>query len=83
MMHPKSIPIMRYFVLLGGSVGFALTIALGVLTGQEPSRILLNSGVGCLVGAYVMKVFWTVMARCVRNAHAEKARVAAATPPSR
>ena len=72
---------MRYFVLLGGSIGFALTIALGVLTGQEPGRILLNSGVGCLVGAYAMKVFWTIAARCVRNAHAEKSKMTA-TPPT-
>jgi hypothetical protein len=66
---------MQYFFLLGGFIGFLLPCAIGVLTGQEPGGVLLRAGVGCLGGAYLMRGFWMLIARCLRNSMVEKSRL--------
>jgi hypothetical protein len=76
-------PPMQYFFLLGGFVGFLIPCGVGLYLGHDPVHMLFNSGVGCLVGAYVMRTFWRVMARCVRNSMVEKSRLESASTPAR
>jgi hypothetical protein len=74
---------MQYFFLLGGFAGFLIPCGVGIFRGQDPVHMLVNAGVGCLVGAYVMQTFWRVMARCIRNSLREKSRIESATPAPR
>jgi hypothetical protein len=74
---------MQYFFLIGGFAGFLIPCGVGLYLGHDPVHMLFNSGVGCLAGAYVMRMFWRVMARCVRNSVVEKSRMESASTPAR
>ena len=73
---------MQYFFLIGGFAGFLIPCAVGLCLGQDPVHMLFNAGVGCLAGAYIMRAFWRVMARCVRNSMVEKSKLESATTAS-
>lgn len=65
---------MKYFMLLGGFLGFVLTFAAGVLADAELWVALVNSSLGCVVGAYLMKIFRKVVASSVREVVLERHR---------
>jgi hypothetical protein len=83
---------MRAVFLLGGFVGFAVAALTGWLCGRSGDRVLLDGAVGCLVGAFVFKWFWsrlvvalaeTVRAkRAAQRALEEAAAAAKAAPAS-
>ena len=47
---------MRYFLLLGGFVGFALVFVASSYAGTRPALALRDAGIGCLVGAMLFKL---------------------------
>lgn len=66
---------MKYFILLGGFAGFALTLASSLLAGTDSSIALRDAMFGCLIGAALLRGFRTVMMHQARLVLAEKARV--------
>ena len=70
---------MKFFLLLGGTAGFLLAFSSGLMAGNEISIALRDGAVGCLVGAFLMKIFHAVFMMCLRDMVAQKARVGATT----
>lgn len=58
---------MKYFLLLGGFAGFVLAFAATVSTGNPASSALLRGGMGCLLGALLMRGLHFVFMVCVRG----------------
>jgi hypothetical protein len=46
---------MRYFLLLGGAMGFSLVFFASCYAGNRPALALRDAGVGCLVGAVLFR----------------------------
>lgn len=84
LIHSEQFLPMRFFMLLGGFLGFALVMATGLASGGDPWVVLLHSSIGCLVGAVLFRFFRTVVSSSVRQVVLQKARSQAATeaPPS-
>jgi hypothetical protein len=73
---------MKYFTLLGGILGFALTFPTSLFAGADAGIALRDSMFGCFVGAALFRGFRAVMVHHVRQVLAEKARVARQTEPT-
>jgi hypothetical protein len=71
---------MKFVFLSGGFAGFALVAALGFYSGRAPDRILMDSAVGCLVGALLFRWFWTVLVRGIRETILLRHAAASAAP---
>ena len=65
---------MKFFMLLGGFVGFLLTMMAGIFAGAELWVVVLNASFGCIGGALLFRMFRKVVASSVREAVAQKAR---------
>jgi flagellar motor component MotA len=65
---------MKYFMLLGGFVGFLIVMTAGVMRGGELWTVVLHSSVGCVVGAVLFRVFRKVVASSVREVAMQKSR---------
>jgi uncharacterized membrane protein len=65
---------MKYFMLLGGFVGFLIVMAAGVMAGGELWMVVLHSSAGCVVGAVLFRVFRKVVAGSVREVAMQKSR---------
>jgi hypothetical protein len=78
---------MKFVFLIGGLVGFVLAAGAGFWAGRTADRILLDSAMGCLIGALLFRWFWTVLVRGIRETilirdAANKAAAAAAPAPA-
>ena len=69
---------MKFVFLAGGLAGFLLAAGAGWWADRAPDRILLDASLGCLVGAFLFRWFWTVLVRGIRETILQ--RHAAATP---
>ncbi|MCX7713000.1 MAG: hypothetical protein N2035_04960 [Chthoniobacterales bacterium] len=65
---------MKYFMLLGGFLGFVLTFSAGILAQADLWVALMHSSLGCVIGAFLMKVFRKVVASSVREVVIERHR---------
>jgi hypothetical protein len=65
---------MKYFMLVGGFTGFALTFGAGLLVGNNIDGVLIDSGIGCLVGAGLMRGFRHLYIHSLRSVVVERAR---------
>jgi hypothetical protein len=65
---------MKYFMLVGGFAGFALTFTAGVLVGNDIDGVLVDAGIGCLVGAGLMRGFRHLYIHSLRSVVLERAR---------
>jgi hypothetical protein len=72
---------MRFFMLLGGFIGFAVVMLTGLMAGTDPWMVLLHASVGCLAGAFLFKIFRMVVSSSVRQVVLQKARTQATEPP--
>lgn len=76
---------MKFVFLAGGFAGFLATGATGWMADHSAQRIFLDAAVGCLVGAYLFRWFWTVLVSGIRETimirHAAATAAAAAAAP--
>jgi hypothetical protein len=69
---------MRFVFLAGGFAGFLIAGGCSFYAGHEGNRVLLDGAVGCLCGAVLLRWFWTVLLRGVRDSQLSRAHAAAA-----
>jgi hypothetical protein len=50
---------MRSVFLLGGFLGFMIVAAAGLQAGRAGDRVLMDAAIGALVGAVLMRWFWS------------------------
>ncbi|GEM_PF-2015892 len=65
---------MKFFMLLGGFFGFAITLAASTMAGCDLWWAVFQSSLGCMVGAYLFRMFRKVVAASVREVAVQKAR---------
>jgi len=63
---------MKYFMLLGGFVGFMIVMVAGIVGGGELWMVVLHSSVGCVAGAVLFRLFRKVVAGSVREVAMQK-----------
>lgn len=76
---------MKFLLLIGGSLGFALVFLGGWAVGREPLSSFIQASFGCLVGAVLFRWLGNTYARSVRTVlfereAASRARSAAGDP---
>lgn len=73
---------MKFVFLAGGFAGFLAAATTGWSSDHSAQRVLLDAAVGCLVGGYLFRWFWTVLVGGIRdtilNRHAAALAAAAA-----
>jgi len=73
---------MRFVFLFGGVLGFAVAALTGWLADRAPDRILLDSAIGCLIGALLFRWLWSVLLRGLRDTILIRQEAAAAAAAS-
>ncbi len=78
---------MKFFLTLGGFLGFTLALAASLHAGNEPAFALRDGAIGCLVGAFILRLMHAVLLSSIRThilerAEAEKAAALKDVPPS-
>lgn len=73
---------MRFVFLFGGVLGFAVAAVSGWLADRSSDRILLDSAVGCLIGAVLFRWLWSVLLRGLRETILIRQKAAAAAASS-
>lgn len=58
----------KFFIALGGFLGFALTFASGMLAGGDTADVLRDASIGCLICAILMKLLMSVIRSNVQAA---------------
>ena len=58
---------MKYFLLLGGFIGFVLGFAASLLAGNQPADALITGAAGCVAGALLLRVLHFVLMVCLRT----------------
>ena len=76
---------MKYLLLIGGSLGFALVFIGGWIVGREPLSSVTQASFGCVAGAILFRWLGNTYARSVRTVllereAASRARSAAPEP---
>lgn len=89
---------MKFVFLVGGFAGFVVAGLGSYWAGHQADRVFFDGAVGCLVGAYLFRWFWTILVRGMREtilarhaamtaaeaaAASNPAPAPAATPPKR
>lgn len=82
---------MKFVFLAGGFVGFALAAVAGLGAGRDAALVLRDAAVGCLVGAFLFRWFWSVVVKALaetverrrKEAQAAEAKPAPASLPTR
>lgn len=57
---------------LGGLVGFTLAFIVSFMAGNDIVFTLRNASVGCVAGAFLMRIFSSVLSASLRSAQLEK-----------
>ena len=78
---------MKFDFLAGGFAGCLLAGIAGFLADRAADRIFLDAALGCLVGAFLFRWFWTVLVRGIRETilirHAATTAAAASSPKTK
>lgn len=69
---------MKFAFLSGGFLGFALVAVAGLTAGRSADLVLRDAALACLVGALVVRWFWSVVIRAFADAIAQRRREALA-----
>lgn len=64
---------MRYLLLVGGSLGFALVFASGWRVGRDPLSVVMEASFGCLAAAFLFRWLGMIYLRSVRTMVRERA----------
>lgn len=70
---------MRFIFFAGGFAGFVIAAGTDALCGFSPNRILFDGAVGCLAGAILLRWFWNVLLRGIRDTYVARHLAAAAS----
>ena len=68
---------MKFIFLIGGAAGFATAVATDVLSGRNSDRMLFDSAIGCLAGAVLLRWFWSILLRGIRETYLARRQAAA------
>ena len=68
---------MKFFLVLGGSVGFLATFFTELHAGSEVGYALRDGAIGCLAGAFLLRGFHHVIMLCIKSLVLEQAGVPA------
>lgn len=79
---------MKFVFLMGGLLGFSVTLVASWALDHAPDRVFLDASVGCLVGAVLFRWFWTIVLAGLRDTvvaryHASLSAPAAAAPAAK
>lgn len=66
---------MQYFTLIGGFVGFLLTLGASFLAGKDLADSVFNATIGCVVVAFLFRAFRYAAEHCAKQVVAQKARI--------
>jgi uncharacterized membrane protein YjfL (UPF0719 family) len=86
---------MQYFTLIGGFLGFVLTLVVSLLSQKDLSTSVFNATIGCVITGFLFRGFRFIAEYCAKQVVAERTRIrdeeaaaeaaeaeAAANPPS-
>ena len=62
----------KFFLLLGGFIGFAVVFFAGLLVTNRIDAVLRDATIGCLVGALLMRLFLHVVTNAMQDVAARK-----------
>lgn len=78
---------MKFFTALGGFLGFALVMGVGLAAGRLAASLLFEASVACVIGAMLFRWWHRLLLQGVQSSLEEKRAAAAAkkadTPPGR
>jgi siroheme synthase len=69
---------MKFAFLSGGFLGFALVTVAGFTAGRSADLVLRDAALACLIGALVLRWFWSVVIRAFADAIEQRRREAVA-----
>ena len=58
---------MKYFLLLGGFIGFVIGFAASLVAGNQPSDALITGAAGCVAGALLLRLLHFVLMVCLHT----------------
>lgn len=58
----------KFFIALGGFIGFALTFASGMIAGGDIANVLRDASIGCLICGFLIKMLMSVVHSNVQTA---------------
>lgn len=65
---------MQYFTLIGGFIGFVLTLAVSIFAGKDLASSVFNATIGCIVTAFLFRGLRFSLEFCARQIVAQKTR---------
>lgn len=74
---------MKFFLSLGGSIGFLAAFFSALHAGSEVGFALRDGAIGCLAGAFLMRGFHYVMIFCIRSLVQEQGGAGARVEPAK
>lgn len=66
---------MQYFTLIGGFVGFLLTLAVSIFAGKDLADSVFNATIGCVAVGFLFRAFRYAAEYCAKQIVAEKTRI--------
>jgi len=63
---------MKFIFITGGLIGFLTASVTDWLMDRGPDRIFFDGAAGCLIGALLLRWFWSVVIRGVRETYVAK-----------
>jgi len=73
---------MKFVFLSGGLLGFVTGLLTSWLLDHAADRVFLDASVGCLVGAVLLRWFWTVVLAGLRDTVVSRYRASLVTNPA-
>jgi hypothetical protein len=65
---------MKYFLLMGGFVGFAVVLFASYSAGNRPAVALLDASIGCLVGGLLFRMLHAAYIAGLKGCIADRTR---------
>ena len=72
---------MKFVFLSGGLLGFLIGLLTSWLQDHAADRVFLDASVGCLVGAVLLRWFWTVVLAGLRDTVVARYRASLVAAP--
>jgi hypothetical protein len=69
---------MKFFTALGGFLGFALAMAIGLAIGRRSAMLLFEASLACMLGAMLFRWWHRLLLNSVVEAQQERRAAAAA-----